>query len=234
MVQLVIMINELVFFLQTIIVALVMLVALALGKEAVIAGISLLFVLANIFVVKQITLFGFEVTSADVYIIGAVLGFNLLHEYFGNNIAKKTIWISFFISAIVLVMSQLHLRYIPNMHDITQRSFMNIFGFLPRIVGASFAAHIGAQYLRLFLYGLLKRVCGSRYLVARNFFVTIVEQAVDTAIFGFIGLYGIVYSLTDVFFISFVIKLLAIVCTTPWLVLARFAAASRSSLVENP
>lgn len=215
------MMNELLFFLQTIFVAGIILASLALGKEALVASISLLFVLANLFVTKQITLFGFHVTSADVYIIGAVLGFNLLHEYFGKAIAQKTIWISFFVSTIVLVLSQMHLRYLPNAYDITQGSFRMILGFLPRIVLASFVAHVGAQYLRLFLYAKLKQICEAKYFLGRNFFVTVIEQGVDTVIFGFVGLYGIVHAVTDVFIVSFTIKLLAIVCTTPWILLSR-------------
>jgi len=215
------MINELIFFAQTMLVSAAVLGALVLGREALIACISLLFVLANLFVVKQITLFGFEVTAADVYVVGAVLGFNLLQEYFGKKIARKTIWISFFVSLVCVVMSQLHLGYIPNAYDATQGAFTQILGVLPRLLIASFATHIIVQYFRLFFYGLLKKRYGSRHLVSRHFVVTTIEQIIDTGLFGFIGLYGVVHALTDVFVVSFCIKLVAIACTAPWLAVAR-------------
>ncbi|MBU1008332.1 queuosine precursor transporter [Candidatus Dependentiae bacterium] len=213
--------NELLFFLQAILVAGIVLGALVLGEEALVACISLLFVLANLFVTKQIMLFGFYVTSADVYIIGAVLGFNLLQEYFGREIARKAIWISFFISLVVLVLSQIHLSYLPNMYDTTQDSFVTIMGLLPRIVCASLVAHVGAQYVRLFFYGVLKRVCEDRYFLARNLVVTVTEQLVDTVIFGFVGLYGVVHAVTDVFVVSFTIKVVVIFCAVPWVLLAK-------------
>ena len=220
--------NELLFLLQTIFVSGAVLGALALGKEALVAAISILFVLANLFVVKQITLFGFDVTSADVYIIGAVLGFNLLQEYFGKKIAQKTIWISFFISFVVVVLSQMHLWYMPNPYDVTQGSFIKILGFLPRIVAASFIAHIGAQYFRLFFYAWLKKISNNRYLLLRNIASMISEQALDTVLFGFIGLYGIVHRITDVFIISFLIKVATILLTTPAIVLSKKIVKRRS------
>lgn len=213
------MVNELLFFGQTILVSGFVLGALALGKEGLIACISLLLVLANIFVVKQITLFGFAVTSADVYVVGAVLGCNLLQEYFGARIAKRTIWISFFVAVLAVVMAQVHLWYRPNMFDTTQCSFVHVFSFLPRVVFASFVAHIGAQYLRVWLYALLKG--NHRYFIVRNLVVTLIEQGADTVIFGFVGLYGVVHTLTDVFIFSFIIKVLAIVCIVPWIGLSR-------------
>ena len=56
-------------------------------------------------------------------------------------------------------------------------------------------------------------------MLIRNISVTIFEQAIDTLIFGFIGLYGVVYNLTDVFVVSFAIKVIAIFCAAPVLVL---------------
>ena len=220
--------NEIIFFLQTVAVAGSVLVSLALGREALVACISLLFVLANLFVVKQVTLFGFDVMAADTYIIGAVLGFNLLQEFFGAQIAKKTIWISFFISFVFVIMSQIHLLYLPNAYDVTQSLFTGILGFLPRIVLASFIAHIISQYLRLWLYGFFKRLSANKYLVGRNILVTVIEQAVDTILFAFIGLYGVVHSITDMFILSFIIKIITILCITPWVVFSRSIMGRRA------
>lgn len=213
--------NELLFFSQTILIAVSMLGALALGKEALIASISFLFVLANLFVVKQIALFGFNVTSADIYIIGAVLGSNLLQEFFGARIAKKAIWIGFFISFLFISMSHMHLWYQPNAYDFAQGSYVSVLGLMPRIVGASFIAYFASQYLRFFLYGTLQKWYGTSFLVGRNIVVTVVEQALDTVVFGFIGLYGVVHSLTDIFLLSFTIKVITILCMAPWLAFVR-------------
>jgi len=214
--------NELLFFLQIITVFGSVLGALILGKEALVACISFLFVIANLFVIKQISVFGLNVTPTDVYIIGGVLGFNFLQEFYGKKIAEKTIWISFLVSLIFVVMSRIHVWFAPNVHDVTHGLFVKVLGFLPRIAIASFIAHVVAQYFRLFFYGFLKKIFINRYLITRNLTVTVIEQALDTALFSFIGLYGIVYSLRDVFLLSFSVKLITIMCTIPAIVLARF------------
>lgn len=195
--------------------------ALALGKEAVVAVISFLLVLANIFVVKQITLFGFQVTASDVYVIGAVLGFNLLQEFFGKEIAKRTIFIGFFVSILLALFARMHVMLSPNEYDVTQKSFSLILGFLPRIILGSLMAHLGAQFLRLWLYSFFKKMFKNRLLVTRNILVMTIEQAADTMIFGFVGLYGVVHALTDVFVMSFAVKVITIFCSSPAVFLAK-------------
>lgn len=225
--------NEILFLLQTVFIAGSVLGALALGKEALVALISAIFLVANLFVIKQITLFGFDVTATDVYIIGAVLAFNLLQEFYGKRIAKKTIWISFFISLIFVILSKVHLLYVPNSHDFVHGSFEKILCFLPRIVFASFVAHVFSQYVRLFLYGRLQKLAGGRFLVSRNIVITVVEQLLDTVIFGFIGLYGVVHALTNVFLISFLVKMITIICTVPWLLLVQFIFRSNGRILRD-
>ena len=62
---------------------------LRLGKEALIAYVSLLFVIANFFVVKQIQLCGYNATGADAFIIGISFSINLLQEYWGQKTARQ-------------------------------------------------------------------------------------------------------------------------------------------------
>lgn len=215
------MFNELIFLLQTVVIAGIVLGALRLGKEALIGTIALLFVLANLFVVKQITLFGFHVTAADTYIIGAALGFNLLQEFHGRDITRKAIWIAFYTSFVSVVLSQLHMSYIPNAFDFANHSFNVVLGMLPRIVIASLIAHLVSQYVQLNLFRGLKKVFNKRYFLYRNIVAVVGGQIIDTVLFGLFGLYGIVHSITDVLLISFLIKVIVIACMTPWIMLSK-------------
>ena len=90
------MINELIFIFHCLIIASSSLFALFLGSYGLVAFICIQCILANLFVIKQITLFGYTATCSDAFTVGATLGLNLLQEYFGKNITKKTIWINFF------------------------------------------------------------------------------------------------------------------------------------------
>ncbi len=102
-----------------------------------------------------------------------------------------------------------------NTTNISGKQFAVILQFLPRLLLASFAAHFIAQYFRLFLYSFLKKYFASKYLLLRNLTVTILEQACDTIIFSFVGLYGIVHSISSIFIVSFAVKLLSIILVTP-------------------
>ena len=213
--------NELIFLLQTFVIALFTLISLRIGKEALVSCICTLIVLANLFVLKQVSLWGFDVMSADSFIIGAVLGFNLLHEYFGRALAEKTIWISFFINFVVVALSYFQIMFRPNIYDINQPHFQAIFGPLPRIVVSSILAHISSQYVRLAIYSTLKNRFSGTSLFFRSFLTTIIEQFVDTGIFTFFALHGIVHSLSDIFIVSFVTKIVIITTISPWISLSK-------------
>ena len=58
--------NEALFFVQVIVVMLFALIALRIGKEALTVWVVLQALLANLFVMKQMSFFGFEVTCSDV------------------------------------------------------------------------------------------------------------------------------------------------------------------------
>jgi len=197
------------------------LVALYLGQAALVAFICLQCVLANLFVVKQITLFGFSATCADAFTVGAVLGLNLLQEYFGRAITRSCILINFFLLVFYVIVSQIHLVYTPNSYDTTQEYFLPILGLMPRIVIASFIVYLIAQLADYALYGFLKRAFSDRYLVARNYLSIALTQLLDTVLFSFLGLYGIIENIWQVIFISYVIKLVAIGIATPFVLFSK-------------
>src|SRR5581483_7233115 len=97
--------NELIFFLHLAIVLGFLYTSFKLGKEALIVWIAIQGVLANLFVIKQMHFFGFNVTCSDVFAIGSILGLNLLQRHFGKEVAKKTTWISFFFMSFFALMS---------------------------------------------------------------------------------------------------------------------------------
>ena len=88
--------NELIFIGYIVIVSVASLIAARFGKEALIALISVEALLLNIFVLKQITLFGLTATAADALAVGSSLALNLFQEQYDKKTAQKAIWISFF------------------------------------------------------------------------------------------------------------------------------------------
>ncbi|MCX5921843.1 MAG: queuosine precursor transporter [Candidatus Dependentiae bacterium] len=215
------MINELIFSAHSLFIAASALLALRMGKEALVAFISVQCILANIFVTKQTTLFGFNATCSDAFTIGAVLGLNLLQEYFGQESAKKAIWTSFGLLAFYGIVSQIQLAYVPSPSDTMQDHFQAILGFMPRIVIASFVVYLVVQFFDSWLYARLKIALVNRHLVIRNGASIIVSQLLDTILFSFLGLYGIVDNILHIIIVSYIIKLAAIALAAPSVALSK-------------
>jgi queuosine precursor transporter len=213
--------NELIFILHTCIVSLGALAALKLGREALVAFIGVQCILANLFVTKQMTLCGLTATCSDAFTIGSVIGLNLLQEYFGKEITKKSIWINFFLLLLYIAATQIHLLYIPSMADTMHQHCYPLLALMPRIVFASVAVFFVVQQLDYLLYGFLKKKFHNRHLVMRNYASIIICQLFDTVLFSFLGLYGIVDDVLQVICVSYTVKLIAIVLATPFIGLSK-------------
>lgn len=213
--------NEFLFFTHVFLVAGGTLASLRLGKSALTALIVLQAVLANLFVVKQMSLFGFTVTCSDVFAVGGILGLNLLQEYFGKEAALKAVKISFLNMIFFIVMAQMHLWYAPSSGDVTHEAFSLILSATPRIVIASVSVYFLVQKLDIILFVWLKTLFQGAQLPWRIGVSLILTQCIDTILFSFLGLYGIVSSVFDVIVMSFSIKCLIIFCSTPFIALSK-------------
>jgi len=215
------MINELLFLFHILCMGASLLIGLHIGSYALTALIGLNVVLANIFVTKQITLFGLNATSADIFTIGTVLGINLLQEYFGRTIAKKAISISFLLMIFYTIMSQFQIWYAPSLCDTMNEHFCSLLSSAPRILSASLAAYCISQYSEYLLYGFLKNYWNNKFLILRNWISTSICQLLDTILFSFLGLYGIVDNISHIIFISYTIKMIILFLSTPAIVLSK-------------
>lgn len=200
------MLNEVVFFSHAFLVILFAFGALRLGKEALIVWIALQAILANLFVIKQVTLFGLDVTCSDVYMIGSILCLNLLQEYFGKAPAKKAVRITFYSMIFFSLMALFHLLYLPNSFDTSHDPFDRILSQTPRLLIASLTVFLIAQKVDVTLFALLKKRLSNSPLSIRTFISTSCSQTLDTVLFSFLGLYGIIPSLFHVIFMSLAIK----------------------------
>ncbi len=208
--------NELIFLSHIFIVIGSSLMALRLGAKGLITFIALQGVLANLFVVKQMILFSFSVTCSDVFAIGGILSLNLLQEYFGKDQARQAVKISLAALLFFVLMAQIHLSYLPASFDVTQKAFKTIFSPSMRIVFASMATFFLVQLFDVRFFSLLK---GKLFLrVALSLFCS---QLLDTILFSFLGLYGMVESVLDIILVSFFIKCLIILASSPFIAFSK-------------
>lgn len=221
--------NIFIFFIHILLISTTVLAALKIGKHALIALISLFAILANLFVSKQITLFGLNATAADAYIVGASLALNLLQEYYGAIEARRAIWTGFFIALIYTLMSQVHLLYQPSQFDSSQAHFYAILHPMPRLIIASLIAYLIAEWCNYRLFTALKKRCTRIPFALRSFAASATSQLIDTILFSFLGLYGILAALGQVMLVSYSIKLTIIIIVTPFLLLAKKIIKNKKS-----
>lgn len=208
--------NEGLFFLQILIIVVFALGALKLGKSALTAWVAIQAIIANLFVIKQITLFGLHVTASDPFAIGCLLGLNFLQEYFSREEAQKATWTCFALMLFFVFVSQLHLLYRPSIYDTSQSAFLHLFSATPRLFFSSLATFFIVQQLDIRFFAFLKNWLPRTSFAYRTAIALIVSQFLDTFLFSFVGLYGIVASIFHVILLSFVIKLVVIFCFTPF------------------
>lgn len=212
--------NELLFLLQNFIVIGFAIGIVRFGSGGLISWVVIQAILANLLVLKQIDLWGFHVTASDVFAIGSLLGLNFLQEFFGKKEARTATWICFYFMLFFAVVSQFHLFYIPNEHDTTHTAYQTILSSSPRLFFASLVSFLVSQQLDLLTFGFLKRTL-SIHPTLRSWVSLALAQLVDTTLFSFLGLYGLVTSLSHIIFISFCVKCVIVTFMAPSLTLAR-------------
>ncbi|MBU1992757.1 MAG: queuosine precursor transporter [Patescibacteria group bacterium] len=224
--------NDVLFIIQTLVSLCIALFAFKMGRIWLIALIAVYAVMMNVFVVKQMTLFGLDVTGGNVLYATIFLSTDLLAEHFGKKEALKAVKVGFFASLVFLVMSQIVMMYVPNSFDFAQSSFATLFTLTPRIVLGSLLAYIVSQHLDVYLFEWIKGKTKGKFLWLRNNASTWISQAVDTVIFTFVGLYmveinGVTYGvlggdiLWQAMLFTYIIKVIVAAIDTPFIYLSK-------------
>ncbi len=211
--------NESIFLLHIFVLISSIFIALKLGRVALSILCTLFFLIANLFVTKQIELFSFTVTATDAYVVGGILSMNLLQEFFGKDEAKKQNIYSATLLTLFAILSQIHLLYAPSIHDQTQGAFQMLLGHSPRICISSLVVFFIAQRLDVELFSLFRKKLPFTLSIACS---VVISQFVDTFFFSYLALYGIVHSISHIILISYVMKLLVMSCMTPFMQFAKW------------
>ncbi|MBP6870309.1 queuosine precursor transporter [Candidatus Babeliales bacterium] len=213
--------NHLIFITHITVISAFTLLFGSYGKSALVSYVSLLFVLANMFVIKEINMLNFVVTTTDAYIIGISFGINIIQEIWGKRSAQKTIFISFGCSLLYLIMGYFQIWYIPAAHDISHVHFDYLMNHSLRIITASFISYLTVQYADTIMYGYLKQKTDGKYFIIRNYISMLSSQLFDTILFSFLGLYGIVHNIGHIILVSYCVKIMGIALTTPFMLVAK-------------
>ncbi len=201
------------------------------GKAGMFIWMGLAVILANIQVMKTISVFGYVTAMGNVIYATTYLATDILNEIYGKKEARRAVFAGFFVLVFFTIIMQLTLHFIPDSSDVLDPSLQTIFGFLPRIVVASISAYLVSQLIEVWLYARLKNAMQGKRLWLRNNLCGFLSQLLDNATFtwiffvGFFGLFGWGQELpgtviVEIFVTSLIIKYFVSLCDTPFLYFA--------------
>ncbi len=180
-----------------------------LGQEGLIVWICLSAVFANLFVLKQITLFGLQATASDMFTISGLLSLNRLQQLGGMALAQKTIILTCISLVFFCGVSQIHLGYTPSAYDHSQTAYALILSPVPRLLFASFLAFVTSQQVNVWLYHVLSLKQPHRPLANQGLSL-LCAQLCDTILFTYVGLGNQGMVLNEVVLTSFLIKIVTV------------------------
>ncbi|OGN62853.1 MAG: hypothetical protein A3F09_05255 [Chlamydiae bacterium RIFCSPHIGHO2_12_FULL_49_11] len=210
--------NEFQFILHIGLVLLSLYFAFRTGAEALLVLTSVFFLLSNLFIIKQITLFSLPTTAVDPFTVGSFFAAGLIQEYFGKDKADRLIRLFLMVALTFTTFAQIHLKYLPSSSDYSQFGFLTILSTSPRIFIVSIISMTLSQKLQIEALQRLRY----RLPLMRAFFTALVIASVfDTVFFSLFALTGVVSSLISIMLFSLLVKLVTIFTMTPFLTFFR-------------
>lgn len=198
------------------------------GKIGLYVWMGMAVIIANIQVMKTVSLFGFVTALGNIIYSTTFLATDILNENHDEKEAKKAVWVGFFILIFVTIVMQICLGFVPHESDSLSPALEQIFSLLPRITIASLTAYLISQFHDVWAFNFWKRLFKGKHLWIRNNFSTMTSQLIDNAIFtwiafiGFFGLFGWeqVFSwniVFEIFIVSYILKWIVAVVDTPFI-----------------
>ena len=199
------------------------------GKVGVLIFVPLSVVLANIQVLKMMTLFGIDTTMGNIAFGGVFLVSDILSEVEGKKYAKKLVTIGFITMVFTTIVMNWALAIKPAPADEFQKHLKPIFGLainelsVIRVTLASMTAFIISQLFDVWAYQVIRNWRPSyKDIWIRNNLSTVVGQVIDNSLFTILAFAG-VYNIQTLFVIAFstyFLELFISVMDTPFVYLA--------------
>jgi len=214
--------NELLFFIKLLVGLILVLFAFRMGKTWLLAMVPVYVVLANIFVTKQIILFGLAATGGNVVYGCTFLITDLLSEHYSKKDARRAVFLGFFASIVFLIMSQLIIAFAPSAEDFVDGSMKTLFGLVPRIVAASMAAYLISQLHDIWAFHFWRNKTKGKHLWLRNNFSTWISQLIDSCVFVLGAFWGVFPGdvLIQIIITTYLLKIIVAATDTPFIYLS--------------
>ncbi|MBN2081116.1 queuosine precursor transporter [bacterium] len=207
---------------------LVLLVYRLFGRAGLIAYVVLSIITCNLQVLKLVELFGVPTTLGNILYGSIFFTTDLLSENYGKQAARQAVWIGFTAIILMTLFMQVALWFKPAPDDAMQPHMEMLFGFLPRVVGASLIAYLLSQLHDVWAFHWWKDRTKGRHLWIRNNASTWVSQLIDSTVFVMLAFaplpilgsmpgFDTVPVLLAVWATTYIVKLIVAIIDTPFL-----------------
>jgi uncharacterized integral membrane protein (TIGR00697 family) len=148
-------------------------------------------IISNIVAVKLVSIGPLVVTAAIVLFPISYIVADVLTEVYGYAVARRTIWIGFLCNLVAVLAIMLGGLLPPASFWQQQEAYEAILGYSARLLGASFVAYLGGEFLNAFVLAKLKVRTSGRHLWLRTISSTVVGQALDSVLFVVVAFGGV-------------------------------------------
>jgi queuosine precursor transporter len=173
--------------------------------------------ISNTIAIKIISVGGFVLPAGIIVFPISYIFSDVMVELYGFNKTRSVIWWGFICLAGMSLLYYIAASLPPAPFWQHQQSFVQFFGFVPRIALSSFIAYLVGEFLNSIIMSRLKVRTEGRYFGLRAVLSTIVGQGADSLVFNFTAFTG-VFPIKDVAFIAlsgFILKSLYEVLVLP-------------------
>jgi uncharacterized integral membrane protein (TIGR00697 family) len=205
--------NEIVFLLHILAILGSIFLFSKFGKSGLSTFFVLQIVFANLFILKQTTLFGLTVTTTDCYTIGSFITLNILRERFGKSASDQTIGLGLISIIFLPIMSFFLLGYnFPSENLTIANLYIDLLTPSIRIFFISTLCMVTFQKLDTYMFSHLRKT----FSLSTSMFISLfISQFFDTLCFTYGALSGIVDNLFHILMFSYLIKVITICIMTP-------------------
>jgi uncharacterized integral membrane protein (TIGR00697 family) len=149
-------------------------------------------------------------TSVDGLAVGVGCTLSLLREFHGLRIARQGIYAGLGGIALSSLLALQMMNFTSVESSLYKQSFEALWLPSPRIFAASLFAFFVSDRLEIQWLGWLQKRWEGGYFIGRYLLCQIGAQLVDTVLFTWLGLTGILSDLTEIAIVAFCVKLLSI------------------------
>jgi len=226
--------NELVLLVEIVAVFGLLLAFHALFKKVgVISWVAIATVLANIITAKNVMIMGLSTAIGTVMFASTFLATDILSECYSKEDAKKAVYIGLCSNVVLIVATQIALRYVPSEFDYADGAMQTLFSLNLRISLASAAMYFISNMADVYIFNKIKEKMGEKALWLRNNVSTILCNCLENFGFiwlAFVGIYDGMTILTIAASTS-IIEAIVAVLDTPFLYIAKKIDSSKQEKI---